>query len=374
VNDYLHDTLQWYTQGGVLDLMSFSDLFSFTTTPRGPERAVGVDIGSSSIKVVELEDRKGVPTLATYGELQCGPYDAKDVGHALTLAVEKEQQALVDVLRESAVQAKAAVVSIPLSESFVTVMSFAAKAQEDLSPRIRVEARKYIPIQLSEVTLDWAEVGQASTKDNHRQVLVAAIQNSALNRFRSLSEFVGFNEPPFEIECFSVLRSLPQDAPEHCLCLDIGAATAKLYFVRSGLLQRMHRVRAGGEAVTTALAEMRGLSFSAAETLKRFPDPEAERDVEKAHQKALERSLREFRQVMDEYEKSQGVTITKVYLSGGVALAVGIRSQVQLALEKDTQLAEPFSRVAYPAFMEDLLGSLGPSFAVALGAALRVFE
>lgn len=340
-------------------------------------RVVGIDIGSSSIKLVELEDRKGVLTLTTYGETQLGPYDAKEVGQSVSLSADKEQQALVDVLRESAVKARQSVLAIPLSASFVTIMSFPdSRADEDLGPRIRVEARKYIPTQINEVTLDWAEVAAAGKNDTTRDVLVAAIQNDALRRFNTLTDFVNFGNPPSEIECFSTLRALFNDKDEHVAVIDIGAVSTKLYIVRSGLLQRMHRVRAGGSLCTKRIAEVLNVSFEDAEYKKRtaqFTDS-TYRDIQRAHRSCYERPFGELRQVIAAYEESLGVQIGAVYMCGGGALFADAQAQAKEILQKDVVLAQPFVKVAYPAFMEDLMREIGPTFHVALGAALRAFE
>ena len=92
---------------------------------------VGIDVGSASMKVVELEERKGVVTLVTYGEVQLGPYAGKQLGDSVTLDAKQEQEALVDVIRESAVKARNAVFAMPLSSSFVTNVSIDADADAD---------------------------------------------------------------------------------------------------------------------------------------------------------------------------------------------------------------------------------------------------
>lgn len=339
------------------------------------KRTVGIDIGSSSIKVIELEERENVLTLTSYGELQLGPYNAKEVGQSVVLDPKKEQQALVDVLRESAVKAKQAVFAMPLSASFVTVMSLETNKVEDLGGRVRVEARKYIPAQISEVTLDWAEV--ASGNDGATQeVLVAAIQNTALQRFNSLLEFVGFVKPPTEIECFSAIRSVYSEAEEHLAIIDIGAVSTKLYIAKSGLLQRMHRVRAGGALATVRLAEVMQLSFEEAEIKKRTVNTTDSdyRDVIRAHRSCFERPFGEFRQVIDEYERTLGVKIGAVYAIGGEMLFQDVRSQMKEILQKEVLINNPFSKVAFPAFMEDVLKEIGSTFTVSMGAALRAFD
>ena len=94
-----------------------SNLIQSVNLQSNTANVVGIDIGSSSIKVVELEDRAGVITLLTYGEIQLGPYVEKSLGSAVQLNPKQEQAALVDVIRESAVKSGQAVFAMPLSSS-----------------------------------------------------------------------------------------------------------------------------------------------------------------------------------------------------------------------------------------------------------------
>ncbi len=224
-------------------MKGFANLFSGLAS-KGPDknRVVGIDIGSSSMKIVEVVNRSNTLILTTYGEIQLGPYANHTVGESVTLDAKQEQQALVDILRESAVKAGTGVFAMPLSSSFVTTIHFEAEPKEDLGPRVRVEARKYIPVPINEVTLDWAEISNGEKENKSRDILVAAIQNEALNRFKILMQFVNLKEPPTEIECFSTIRSTFNTEEKNIVVIDIGAVSAKLYIAKDGLLQRMHRV------------------------------------------------------------------------------------------------------------------------------------
>lgn len=355
---------------------------SVTKSLSNKNRVIGVDVGSSSMKVVEIEDREGILTLTTYGEVQLGPYVDKPVGQAVKLEPNQEQRALVDVLRESATQAEQAVFAMPLSSSFVTNVSISLpEGETDIGSMVRVEARKVIPASLSEVTLDWAEVegGSSAGADSaaeQRHVLIAAIQNNALERFKVLMQFAGLSEPPTEIECFSAVRSLFNSDQQHIAIIDLGAASAKLYLAQKGLLMRMHRVRAGGAVATDAIAKAFDLEFSAAEEKKLQldrTDPEFSK-MQQVHHGSYDRAFREFAQVIREYERRTDNTIESVYLSGGGTLFPGTAKHLAAALGRDVHRADPFAKVAYPAFMEDVMLEIGPSFTVALGAALRGFE
>ena len=266
---------------------------------------------------------------------------------------------------------------MPLSASFVTTIDFAADPKEDLESRVRVEARKYIPAAISEVTLDWAEIDSAKGDDTaQRTVLLAAIQNDALARFQELMRFVKLPNPPTEIECFSTIRTLfSEDEPEIAV-IDAGAVSTKLYIAKEGLVQRMHRVRAGGAICTKRIASVLEIDFEDAELKKRnagvseaMPD-----DLKRAHHASFDRPFHEFRQVIDEYERSFDTELSAVYLTGGGSLFPGVANQLADELQREVRMADPFSRVAYPAFMEDMLQEIGPSFTVAIGAALRQFE
>lgn len=360
--------------------MALADLFSsFNIKPQSApnNRVVGIDIGSSSIKVVELQNRAEVITLTTYGELELGPYDKeKPVGESVILPPQIERQALVDILRESAVKAKQSVFAMPLSASFVTTMSLQAAADEDISGRVRVEARKYIPVPMADVTLDWAEIETGEVAVGTRDVLLAAIQNEALGRFSSLMQSVEFVNPPIEIECFSAIRSLYTDEHPDMALIDVGATATKLYIVRGGLLQRMYRVRTGGAIYTQKLATELACSFEEAEGLKRMITHEHPQFsvAQKTHHATYDKVFKEFYQVIEEYEQNVGTTVVELQLIGGGALFPGFTAYVSSQLSRPATLARPFNKVAYPAFMEDTMNTIGSSFVVALGAALRTFE
>lgn len=341
---------------------------------------VGIDIGSSSIKVVELQDRKGIITLTTYGEVQLGPYAAKPIGESVTLDQKQEQEALVDVIRESAVKARSAVFAMPLSSSFVTNVSIDADADADLSAMVRVEARKVIPASLSEVTLDWAEI-EVTKKEiaesvNRRSVLIAAIQNSALERFKILMQFAGLTNPPTEIECFSAIRGLYDSDIEVTAIIDIGAVSSKLYITHKGILVRMYRIRAGGAVATKQISDTLNVNFGVAEEMKFNLDRASSSfaDLKRAHDSSYDRVFREFNQVLREYEQKTGNSVGLVYLAGGGSMFPGTDAHLRDVIGREVIMANPFSKVAYPAFMEDTMKQIGPSFLVALGAAMRSFE
>src|ERR1035437_9981491 len=136
---------------------SISNLYKILFPPKN-QSVLGVDIGASSIKVVQLTRKHDRAILETYGEIALAPYDGKEIGKAMNLPSEKVAEALTDLCRESSVTAKQAAVAIPFVSSLVSLIEMPTSDPKQLAQMIPIEARKYIPVPISEVLLDWSIV------------------------------------------------------------------------------------------------------------------------------------------------------------------------------------------------------------------------
>lgn len=343
-----------------------------------PKHVVGIDFGASSVKVVELEQRENLLALKTYGELQLGPYGSQPLGTVVQIPLQQRTEALVDVMRESKVSGESGVLALPLASSFVTVIGIKAKEGEDLGPLVKVEARKYVPVPLAEVSLDWSELpalaGEAESPI--REVLIAAVQNESYADMNHLLQAVKLDSQPTEVEIFSVLRSLTKSDDHTLAVIDFGAQTSKIYIAEEGMVRKIHRVFAGGAQVTERIAAGLNVSFEEAENIKRnyVPDDASAVAVSKAMSATYERALQEFKRVLTQYETRSGAPVSRVVMTGGVAAFPDMQKLVSYHLSRSVERANAFNKVAYPAFMEDTLIEIAPTFTVALGAALRPFS
>lgn len=341
---------------------------------------VGVDIGSSAIKVVQLKNLRGNATLLTYGELQLGPYANVEIGRATNLDPARLSEALVDIMREASVSSREAALGISYSASFITVFSLPATDGGQLAAMIPIEARKYVPVPIGEVTLDWFVIPESrgdqedANKNTSTRVLLAAIHNEALAKYRTVAKNAALMTRFTEIEVFSTIRSSVLEDDRVVVILDIGAATTKLYVVASGIVQWTHSVTVGSQDMTLSLSQALQLPVADAEELKRQVGlSEAGNDprIKQSLNFTLERILGEAHQVLQSYENSTGVKIAKVILTGGGVLLKELLLYAKIYFEREVVLADPFSKVEYPAFLEDTLKEAGPSFSVAIGVALR---
>lgn len=129
-----------------------------------------------------------------------------------------------------------------------------------------------------------------------------------------------------------------------------------------------------GVELTQALANIMSISFKEAEELKRqvgLYSPENDTRAQKALISILEKGFREIHIVISRYKEEEQSEITKVILTGSGALLKGLDRYAKDMLGVEVILADPFSKLSYPAFLEDTLKDAGPTFAVAIGAALR---
>jgi type IV pilus assembly protein PilM len=353
------------------DLSKLSSFFSRDTVPPS-EGVVGVDVGSSSIKIVELHNNNGVATLTTYGELQLGPYDNTDIGRAVRLPPHKLIAAFVDILREATSTAHQVAVAVSYNSSFSTILTVPEVEREKITALIPIEARKYVPVPLADVTIDWFPVSGRSEKGT--RILLAAIHNDALARYEGMVKGANLSRIAEEIELFSTIRTAVNPTDKTVAIIDFGAGSTKLSLVHGGIVSKSHSVPMNGMDLTNAIAKVKGIDFKTAEEMKRaegFGIVAGNSALEKEFVTILERGFREMHTVIKRYETDEGNPVEKIILTGGGALFNGILPYTKDMLSYPVEIADPFSKVAYPAFLEDTLKEAGPSFAVAVGVALR---
>ncbi|HVZ75823.1 MAG TPA: type IV pilus assembly protein PilM [Candidatus Paceibacterota bacterium] len=358
---------------------SFSKLFS-----QESKSVLGVDIGTSSIKVVQLRREKGRVLLETYGAIALGPYAGVEIGRATSLPAEKIAEALKDVIREANVTTQDAAVSIPYSSSLISIIKLPATVEKQLAQVVPIEARKYIPVPINEVLLDWFVVsgGSSGTKSSEPgkiDVLLVAIHNDTIAKFRSIASDASLAVAFFEIEVFSAVRAALDHGLAPVAVIDMGAATTKFYVVERGLIHESHIINHGSQDLTLAASRALGVTVAQAEELKRkvglMPGPEQMNDQTQNLVQSLQLSLgplmSELSRTVVGYEQRTNQTLGNLVVTGGGAGLKGFKQFAQTKIQNEIRLADPFSKAQAPAFLEGILKEAGPEFAVAVGLALR---
>lgn len=292
---------------------------------------LGVDIGSSSLKVVQLRKEHGQAVLETYGELALGPYGGSEVGQATNLSAEQITETLKDLLREAKVTTKNCGVSIPFARSLLTLVTLPyRKDSSEQKTVIELEARKYIPVPVSEVQLDWfvvpkADPAQLTEKDPHAssddretiEVLLVAVHNDELSLLQSIVTNAGLTASFYEIEIFSTIRAVVEEQTKPVMILDVGAASTKTYVIEHGVVSLSHAISVGSQDITRAISVSSNVSIARAEALKKQEGLGGVVGALEGPELVFSRIFAEAHRVLTQYETSHNNPITSIVLTGG---------------------------------------------------------
>lgn len=352
----------------------------------GSQRIIGLDIGSASVKLVQLKKEKERAILETYGELSIGPYLKKETGRVISLTEDESVLIIKELLKESGAKTNEAVVSVPLKSSFITTIDFPLMSEAELKEAVSFEARRHIPISLSEVEIDWwampkaletkkrAEEEELFEKKEKVKVLLVAIHKEVIEKFRAIASRAGLNIKGFEIEVFSLARSSIMQELNPILLIDFGASSTKMSVVDYGVIRETLQFQRGSQEITLALSHSLNIDFSRAEKIKKETGlslkPE-DQEATSVIRPVLDHILSEAKRIMIDYRKQEQRSISHVVLSGGGSSLKGLADLVINDLGVEARLTNPFRKTAYPLFLEPVLKEIGPSLAIATGLALR---
>lgn len=340
-------------------------------------QAVGLDIGPSFIKVVQLRREKEKIILDTYGEIPIGPYGGVIAGQSMHVGEEKILEAINDLFKEAKVTGRNTVVAIDPSATYVSLIKLPKVDDDQLRTMIPIEARKYIPIPLTEVQMDWWHVPTTINIGAHEEVtniVLAAVNNETLGMYDRLVKKLGLTNVEYEIHGYSLVRSSAPHTHKMVLYLDIGAQNTTLSLVNQGIVLDMHVISHGSQESTMQLSRALSIPMDTAEETKRtfgykgdFSNPYI-KDVMELSSYPL---FGEVARLSLMYERKYNQHIEGIILAGGGARVNGVLDVYAQTVHIAGRIATPFERVQVPEFLSEMIEHIGPTYAVALGCALK---
>lgn len=372
-------------------LSGIKNIFSGILGKPSDERVVGIDIGTSSIKVVELKKEGGRVVLDTYGALALGQYnEGGHVGQVTNLSPEVLTTALKDVLKETKITSNNVVFGIPSMSCIIFILQLPTEIEEkNLPVVIPSESKKFIPVPLEDVTIDWfvlprhedsgnesrvlSETGDAATMS----VLVVATLNETLTKYTDVIQKAGLPVDSLEIEVFSHIRSVMTRELYPVMIVDIGASKTKLTIVEHGIVETFRLVNRGSQDITMAISRGLELSFEQAENLKKqhgLVAPPEYPHMAEAMKTQLADIFQETNATILAFEKRYNKNIGKIIFTGGGAMTRGLLEYAKQSFASELVIADPFTKVEAPVFLAGVLRNTGPEFSVALGLALRKMQ
>lgn len=340
-----------------------------------PKKMVGVDMGTSSIKIVELSLRGKKKKLENYGEMKLDFLaETKSAGNRLPngLASLKIKQ----ILGEAKIKTKAAIFSVPDFLTFSTSFEIPKMPEKEIAGAIRYNASQYITLPISEVTLDWRVISDPTLNINSLiKVFIVAIPNQIILDYQAIAKEADLELYAIEPEVFSVTKSLVKDIQKTICLLEMGEHSSTLNIVDQGSLKRSYSSNFSGSELSSLLSVALKINHSQAEEMKNKKglsplNPEAAKTL----YPSVDRLLEQVKNVCDEFLKSEQKQVQEIYLTGGLANLPGLREYFSKIIKMSVLLPDCFSEISYPGVLNDVLGEMNGRFSVAVGAALSGLE
>ncbi len=376
---------------------------------------VGIDLGGSSIKVVELKMENNRPQLVTYGFIDETYNIVKDDSPEARHTIGEH---LKELLKQSQVSTENAIAALPSFSVFSSIISLPSMNKKDLISAVRWEAKKFVPIPLEEMILDWEvlgglpdekedkkekkhdktkskkendaadkkreaeedkandgqHVGLGGAKQNIKVLLTAAPKN-LVNHYVELFKSIGLRLVGLETESFAIERSLVGNDKNPIMVIDIGGAATSIIIFADGVPILNRSIDLGGKNITTAMVDAMGVPYEHAEQFKRDMGvtlaAEQLDQLPKQVKYVINSIMNEIRYILNIYRNQYQQPIAKVVLTGGSAFLGNLTNYIQSSFNIKSFVGDPWARVVHPVEIDSLLKELGPRMAVSIGLAMR---
>ncbi len=334
--------------------------------------SLGIDIGSSSIKVVELSKSGKRVKLENYAETQSSqekPFRTLEETIPL-LSFQEIAKNIKFILEQAKIKTKKAILTIPDFSSFFTWFDLPLMSKAEIPEAVRYEARQHIPSPLSEVTLDW-QIMEEEEKGKKIKILLVAVPNEFVEQYSMISTLAQLELKALEAEVFALARSSLANENKTVVLVDIGARSTTCSVIDNGVLKRSYSFDISGDELTQVISKSLSIDELKAEELKKNYGILKGRDTREILIPIIDLILTEIKKVIENFYQSETKTVQKVILAGGTALLPGLKEYFEDDLKKEVKIANPFFGIFYPPVLEKTLKEIGPSYAIAVGAALK---
>ncbi|MEN9338628.1 MAG: hypothetical protein RI945_353 [Candidatus Parcubacteria bacterium] len=341
------------------------------------ESCVGIDIGTYAIKVLQVRKDSSQIHLETYGELEMAAYDALPPGSITTIGEEKMLTAIRDLFLASKITANKVVFAIPMQDCFVSSINIPRVSDKELNSLLPIEARKYLPVPISEVKLNfWRTETNNKVSDKQDTIVVAAVKNETYNFYTRIAEKLGLKDYSFEIESLSLARTVLKNLKNDntALCVDIGGKNSFVALIHEGSVKAVNLLQKGSYDNTSQLSKVLGIGIDVAEEAKRifgYLGDDSSPHLAEVMGLASYPLFDEIKHLLLGHERKYNINIEKVVLSGGGALEKGIKEILSEFLKREVILIDSFSGLVMPDKLKDTLKDSNEKYAIASGLAVK---
>lgn len=364
-------------------LQFFKDFFADIGNFFGARSVLGVDIGTSSVKVAEVARKGDVLSLVNYALLETGAYlnqpNRALQTSSLKLSVKETSELLRTALGEMKTRSRLAVASIPAFAAFQTLIDMPRLSPQETAKAVQFQAPQYIPLPAGDVAVDWLKVDEFQTEnhESYQRIFLIGIPKDILERYKAVFRGAGLKLAALELDGLALARALLVKEAEPTLLVDLGAVSSSIFVVRNGLPLYASQTDYGGIHLTQAVARSLGITNARAEELKRRKGliaSGADSELSTLTLPFLNVIIQEVSHVKDTAERRFGSKIGRAMLTGGGANLLGVGKYFGSQLDIPIARPNPFTRLTYPVALETALMDLSNELPVALGVAEKYFS
>lgn len=332
----------------------------------------GIDIGATSVRLVQLKKHGNKPVLVAYGST---PLPANLIASDAADAVDQLAATIKKLVKEAGITTKSVVAALPAAKVFASVITTPKLPAAELGKAVKYQADQYIPMPIDQVRLDWTVLGPGAN-ENEQLVLLIAAPNNTTEKYLQIFEKAGLELVALEVDVTALSRAVLTPDASHVVMLDIGSLASTVSIVVNGAPRLIHSVPVGAAAFVQALGQ--GLKTDANQALalvQKFGMNKSSMDG-----KILKNLQPVADTIMDEIKKSVAfysnenpdAKFDKLVFTGGAAGMPELPLYVANALKLPVELGNAWLNVSYPANMQNDLATVNREYAVAVGCAARM--
>jgi type IV pilus assembly protein PilM len=338
---------------------------------------VGLDIGSNSIKAVELKRSKQGFELVNFGVKPLAPDTVVDGAIMDAPAV---ADAIMKVFDEKKIKTRNVATSVSGHSVIVKRISLPAMTEEELYNRIKDEASQHIPFDIADVNLSYQLL---EAMDTQMDVLLVAVKKDKILNHTNVLAQAGKTPTVVDIDAFALQNcfeiNYEPDPGQTIALLNVGASVMSINIVRAGIPLFTRDVSVGGNQYTDALQKELDLSFDDAERLKQGGSVTGVSEEQKASilRSVSDILILEIQKTFDFFRATaSGENIQRICLAGGTARVPGLVDLLREEFAMPVEEMYPFRRIVINPgrHSEDEIRELAPRLAIAVGLALRSFD
>ena len=346
-------------------------------TPR--RQLVGLDIGSSAIKVAQLKESKGRYFLQKFG---VKPLEPEVIVDGTVMDEGRVVSAIQELFEEANVRNKHVAISISGHAVIVKKISLPPMPDEELEGQVKLAAEQYIPFDINEVNIDFHVLPSDASEDQQGDmpVILVAAKKDKINELTELVKAAGLIPMVMDVDAFAVENmhaiNYPMAQEETTALVNLGASVMNVNIIRAGSSLFTRDIPLGGNRYTEAIQREIGLSFEEAEESKkkdRGVDPDG-MPLSGVMDSVNAEVASEIARTVDYFKTSTAnAELSRVLVCGGVARAKGLIQQLADRMQLPVEMADPFAEIDITGcdIEPDVLADFGPSAAVGVGLALR---